>query len=164
MVSIQCFFPNPESCIFSRVAMSYFSSAVFRYFPTAMVGSVVYILAHFNVKMTLVHLGARCLQDLLVFFESFFKLDWIFLWFSRSFGSLLVVGNCLLGLLLSQDKFVSLSFLFQTSLLNLNLLKHNNASQFKHIYLKLLRHCLKKKSMQSKLAPTESKYLTPFCL
>lgn len=50
---------------------------------------MAYILAHFNVKMTLVHLGARCLQDLLVFFESFLN------WIGYFFDSVGVLVHCL---------------------------------------------------------------------
>lgn len=136
MVSIQCFYLNPESWIFSRVGMSYSYSLLLM-----ALRSVAWILVYFNIKMMPILLKVRCLQHLLIFFESFLSCIGYFFDLIRSWGwgSLLVVGNCLLGLLLSQDK----SFLFQTFLLNLNVLKHGNASQFKCIYLEPLRHHLR---------------------
>lgn len=89
--------------------------------------------------MTPVHLGARHLQHLLAFFESF--LSWIgyFSDLIKSFSMRL--GLCLWLEIACQVYFCFLE-LFQILLLNQN---HDNASHFQHIYLKALRHHLKQK-------------------
>lgn len=63
MISIQCFCPIPESYVFLRVMVSYFSSFADGGWKCDI------DLVHFDIKMAPVHLGAWCLQHLLIFFE-----------------------------------------------------------------------------------------------